>query len=128
LTGITRVPTREFSNRGCREGNFNWGGFKTVEERVFKNNELANGAITYKGEPVNFEAIVDTPLLTVEGADDDICGLGQTEAAQTICKSIPHSKRKHYIQQGAGHYGIFSGSKFRKFVRPLVTDFIHKYV
>ncbi|AXR05157.1 polyhydroxyalkanoate depolymerase [Salinimonas sediminis] len=97
-------------------------------ERVFKNNELANGAITYKGEPVNFEAIVDTPLLTVEGADDDICGLGQTEAAQTICKSIPHSKRKHYIQQGAGHYGIFSGSKFRKFVRPLVTDFIHKYV
>lgn len=97
-------------------------------ERVFKNNELANGAITYKGEPVNFEAIVDTPLLTVEGADDDICGLGQTEAAQTICKSIPHSKRKHYIQQGAGHYGIFSGSKFRKFVRPLITDFIHKYV
>lgn len=95
-------------------------------ERVFKNNELVNGAITYKGEPVNFEAITDTPLLTVEGADDDICGLGQTEAAHKICRSLPASKRQHYIQQGAGHYGIFSGSKFRKHVRPLISEFIHK--
>lgn len=97
-------------------------------ERVFKNNELAKGAITFKGQPVNFEAINKTPLLTVEGADDDICGLGQTEAAQTICKSIPKNKRMHHIQQGAGHYGIFSGSKFRKHIRPLITEFIHKYV
>lgn len=96
-------------------------------ERVFKNNEVARGAITYQGEPVNFEAIDHTPLLTVEGADDDICGLGQTQAAQTICKNIPDSMRKHHIQQGAGHYGIFSGSKFRQHIRPLISDFIHKY-
>ncbi|QJR80605.1 polyhydroxyalkanoate depolymerase [Alteromonas pelagimontana] len=96
-------------------------------ERVFKNNEIARGAITYKGEPVNFEAIDNTALLTVEGADDDICGLGQTEAAQDICKNIPKSMRRHHIQQGAGHYGIFSGSKFRRHIRPLITDFIHKY-
>lgn len=96
-------------------------------ERVFKNNEVAKGAITYKGQPVNFEAIDDTPLLTVEGAEDDICGLGQTQAAQTICKSLPKTMRRHHVQPGAGHYGIFSGSKFRKHIRPLITDFIHKY-
>ena len=96
-------------------------------ERVFKNNELARGAITYQGEPVSFEAIENTPLMTVEGADDDICGLGQTEAAQNLCKNIPHSMRKHHVQPGAGHYGIFSGSKFRQHIRPLITDFIHKY-
>ncbi|MEG3765839.1 polyhydroxyalkanoate depolymerase [Alteromonas sp. 14N.309.X.WAT.G.H12] len=96
-------------------------------ERVFKNNDIARGAITYQGNPVNFDAIDNTPLLTVEGADDDICGLGQTEAAQQICKSVPKNMRKHHVQQGAGHYGIFSGSKFRQSVRPLITDFIHKY-
>ena len=96
-------------------------------ERVFKNNEVARGAITYQGEPVNFEAIDDTALLTVEGANDDICGLGQTEAAQDVCKNIPKSMRKHHVQAGAGHYGIFSGSAFRKHIRPLVTEFIHKY-
>lgn len=96
-------------------------------ERVFKNNEIANGTITYKGEPIDFAAIVDTPLLTVEGANDDICGLGQTEAAQNLCKSIPHNKRKHHVQAGAGHYGIFSGSMYRKNIRPIVTEFINKY-
>ncbi len=96
-------------------------------ERVFKNNELAKGRITYKGEPVNFEAIDNTALLTVEGANDDICGLGQTEAAQDICKSIPKNMRKHHIQAGAGHYGIFSGSMYRKNIRPIVTEFINKY-
>lgn len=96
-------------------------------ERIFKNNEVARGAITYQGEPVDFSAINDTALLTVEGANDDICGLGQTEAAQDICRNIPKSKRKHHVQMGAGHYGIFSGSMFRKHIRPLVTEFIHKY-
>ena len=96
-------------------------------ERIFKNNELANGTITYQGKPVDFTAIDNTALLTVEGADDDICGLKQTEAAQDICKNVPKNMRKHHVQQGAGHYGIFSGSKFRKHIRPLVTEFIHKY-
>lgn len=96
-------------------------------ERVFKNNELANGTITYQGKPVNFDAITETALLTVEGADDDICGIGQTEAAQTICKEIPKDMRKHHVQTGAGHYGIFSGSMYRKNIRPLVTEFIDSY-
>jgi poly(3-hydroxybutyrate) depolymerase len=96
-------------------------------ERIFKNNEVANKTITYQGKVVNFDAIDNTPLLTVEGANDDICGLGQTEAAQDICKNIPKSMRKHHVQVGAGHYGIFSGSMYRKNIRPIVTEFIHKY-
>jgi poly(3-hydroxybutyrate) depolymerase len=93
-------------------------------ERVFKNNELAEGTITYNGKPVNFDAITKTALLTVEGANDDICGIGQTEAAQTFCTQIPKDKRKHHVQEGAGHYGIFSGSMYRENIRPLVTEFI----
>lgn len=96
-------------------------------ERVFKNNELAKGTITYAGKPVNFNAIKNTALLTVEGADDDICGIGQTEAAQDICQNVPKNMRKHHLQVGAGHYGIFSGSMYRKNIRPLVTEFIDKY-
>ena len=96
-------------------------------ERIFKNNEVANQVITYQGKQVDFQAINNTALLTVEGASDDICGLGQTEAAQDICKNIPKSMRKHHIQQGAGHYGIFSGSMYRKNIRPVITEFIHKY-
>ena len=96
-------------------------------ERIFKNNELANGTITYLGEPVDFGAIKNVALLTVEGADDDICGIGQTQAAQDFCKNIPQDIRKHHVQEGAGHYGIFSGSMYRKNIRPLVTAFIDKH-
>ncbi|UAA37329.1 polyhydroxyalkanoate depolymerase [Paraneptunicella aestuarii] len=96
-------------------------------ERVFKNNELANGTMTYQGEKVDFGAIKNVPLLTVEGANDDIVGIGQTEAAHSICKNIPKKLRRHHLQEGAGHYGIFSGSKFRDHVRPLISEFIHKY-
>ena len=63
----------------------------------------------------------------MEVADDDICGLRQTEAAQDICTAIPKDMRKHHVQMGAGHYGIFSGSKFRQHIRPLITEFIRKY-
>lgn len=96
-------------------------------ERVFKNNEIGNKTITYQGKPVNFDAITNTALLTVEGAEDDICGIGQTEAAHSLCPNIPDSMRRHHVQEGAGHYGIFTGSKFRKYVRPLITEFIHQY-
>ncbi len=96
-------------------------------ERVFKNNDLANNAMTYQGKPINLGAITQTALLTVEGANDDICGIGQTEAAQKLCKNIPAKLRKHHLQEGAGHYGIFSGSKFRDQIRPLITEFINQY-
>ena len=95
-------------------------------DRIFRKNELANGTITYKGQKVDFSAIKNTALLTVEGANDDICGIGQTQAAHDICPSIPAKLRAHHLQEGAGHYGIFSGSKFRKSIRPLISSFIRE--
>jgi len=96
-------------------------------ERVFKNNELAEGKVTYHDRPVDFSTIKKTALLTVEGANDDIVGIGQTEAAHKICTKIPKTKRLHHVQEGAGHYGIFSGSKFQQHIRPLITHFINKH-
>lgn len=96
-------------------------------EKVFKNNDLATGSMTYKGKLVDPSAIKKTALLTIEGGNDDICGIGQTEAAHELCSSIPKKMRKHHMQDGVGHYGVFSGSRFRKFIRPTITEFIESY-
>jgi poly(3-hydroxybutyrate) depolymerase len=61
--------------------------------------------------------------MTVEGEKDDISGLGQTEAAQDLCSSIPPELRLHYVQKDVGHYGVFNGSRFRKEIAPRVCAF-----
>jgi poly(3-hydroxybutyrate) depolymerase len=63
-------------------------------------------------------------LLTVEGELDDISGSGQTAAAHDLCTGIPKTKRQHYEVEGAGHYGIFSGRRWRDMVYPVVKAFI----
>ena len=63
-------------------------------------------------------------LLTVEGELDDISGQGQTRAAHDLCAGIPKSMKRHLTAQGAGHYGIFSGRRWREFIYPQVRDFI----
>mgnify|MGYP006215060967 FL=1 len=65
-----------------------------------------------------------TALLTVEGELDDISGSGQTAAAHDLCTGIPKAKRQHYEVEGAGHYGIFSGRRWRDMVYPVVKSFI----
>ena len=70
---------------------------------------------------------METALLTVEGELDDISGNGQTEAAHLLCTSIPHDRREHYKAIGAGHYGIFSGRRWRQMVYPKVRDFIRNH-
>ena len=62
-------------------------------------------------------------LLTIEGERDDISGLGQTEAAQDLCVNVPADMKKHYVQMGVGHYGVFNGSRFRANVVPMIVDF-----
>ena len=74
--------------------------------------------------PVKPETIRKTALFTVEGELDDISGNGQTEAAHTLCRSIPADRRKHLLAQGVGHYGIFSGRKFRELVYPQIRSFV----
>lgn len=93
-------------------------------EKVFKNFDLPRGQLKYKGEKVRPDAIKKTSLLMVEGSKDDISPLGQTYAAKGLCFSIPNSKVQHHIQEDAGHYGIFSGSKFREQIYPVIHNFI----
>ncbi|MEK9721766.1 MAG: polyhydroxyalkanoate depolymerase, partial [Quisquiliibacterium sp.] len=66
-------------------------------------------------------------LFTIEGELDDISGSGQTRAAHDLCINIPAAHRKHLTAQGAGHYGIFSGRRWREVIYPEVRQFVRKY-
>ena len=96
-------------------------------KRVFIDTELPQGKATYQGKVIDMSAVQNTALFTIEGAEDDICGLGQTEAAHTVCSGIPENKRKHYIQPLVGHYGAWNGRHFRETVAPMILDFIHQH-
>jgi polyhydroxyalkanoate depolymerase len=91
---------------------------------VFQEARLARGELTYRGRRIEPRAIRRTALLTVEGEKDDICSLGQTSAAHDLCSGLrPHMKR-HHMQAGAGHYGVFSGRKWEEQVYPHVRNLI----
>jgi poly(3-hydroxybutyrate) depolymerase len=90
---------------------------------VFQEFLLPKGKWQVRGGPVRPEAIRSTALFTIEGELDDISGNGQTEAAHTLCKSIPAEKRRHLLARGVGHYGIFSGRKFREMIYPQIREF-----
>jgi polyhydroxyalkanoate depolymerase len=93
-------------------------------DRVFQRTLLARGELTYRGRKVDPGKIRQTALLTVEGERDDVCAVGQTSAAHTLCTGLrPHLKR-HHLQPGVGHYGVFSGSKWEKQVYPQVRSMI----
>lgn len=94
---------------------------------VFKEHRLPKGTWDVRGERVRPDAIRGTALLTIEGELDDISGQGQTRAAHTLCTGIPQADRQHLTIEGAGHYGIFSGRRWRTQVYPQVRDFIAKY-
>jgi poly(3-hydroxybutyrate) depolymerase len=91
---------------------------------VFQDFALVNGTWVVNGAPVRPQDIRDTALLTVEGELDDISGAGQTRAAHSLCTGIPPERQFHYDADGAGHYGIFSGRRWREQVYPHVRDFI----
>ena len=95
-------------------------------DQVFQRQLLPKGEFIYKNKKVKPELITETALLTLEGELDDISGVGQTEAAQKLCKNLPKNMRKHYVQKGVGHYGIFNGRKFRENVVPIIVDFVKK--
>ncbi len=94
---------------------------------MFQEFALPLGQWKIKGELVEPAAIRKTALLSIEGELDDISGLGQTAAAHELCTGIPKAKHAHITVKGAGHYGIFSGRRWRQVVYPQVKDFIAKY-
>ncbi|QJR15774.1 polyhydroxyalkanoate depolymerase [Usitatibacter palustris] len=96
-------------------------------ERVFQKHLLPQGKLVVAGERVRPELIKTSALLTIEGEHDDISGNGQTKAAQELCRGIPERDRMHYLAPDVGHYGIFSGRKYREIIYPKIRDFIAKH-
>jgi poly(3-hydroxybutyrate) depolymerase len=94
---------------------------------VFQEFLLPRGKWKVKGEPVDPSAIKRTALMSIEGELDDISGLGQTAAVHELCTRVPKARHQHLTVRGAGHYGIFSGRRWREAVYPQVRDFIAKY-
>jgi poly(3-hydroxybutyrate) depolymerase len=94
---------------------------------VFQQHLLPRGLWDVAGERVDPSRIKGTALLTIEGELDDISGRGQTRAAHTLCTGIAEQDRQHMTVEGAGHYGIFSGRRWRTQVYPQVREFIARY-
>ncbi len=93
-------------------------------ERVFQEYHLPLGKMVIAGEKVDPAAIKDVRLMSVEGELDDISCPGQTAAALTMCKNIPAAQKLQFLAPQVGHYGIFSGSKFRKLIYPEIKKFL----
>jgi len=93
-------------------------------DTVFVRHALPKGEMTHRGIRVDPTKIRRVALLTVEGENDDISGVGQTEAAHRLCVNIPPERKAHWLQPAVGHYGVFNGSRFRSEIAPRVADFV----
>jgi poly(3-hydroxybutyrate) depolymerase len=91
---------------------------------VFQRYLLPKGELVHRGRPVRPELITDIGLLTVEGEMDDISGIGQTQAAHTLCSGLPDELKEDYVQPHVGHYGVFNGRRFREEIYPRVRAFV----
>ena len=91
---------------------------------VFQEYALPQGRLTWRGRKVDPGALRRTALLTVEGERDDICSLGQTLAAHDLCTNLRGYLKTHYVQAGAGHYGVFSGKRWNGSIYPVVRETI----
>ncbi|MCX8098086.1 MAG: polyhydroxyalkanoate depolymerase [Casimicrobiaceae bacterium] len=93
-------------------------------DRVFQRHLLPRGRMEVAGRRIDPKAIRDVALFTIEGGADDISCPGQTRAAHELCVFVPQEARRHMLVPNCGHYGIFSGSKWRNIVYPAIRDFI----
>lgn len=91
---------------------------------VFQEFRLPSGTWEVDGQNVNPADIKTVALFTIEGELDDISGPGQTRAAIKLCRGIPASRKQHYTAPGCGHYGIFSGRRWREMIYPKIAEFI----
>lgn len=94
---------------------------------VYQDYALAKGRMFVREDLVIPQAIRETALFTIEGEFDDVSGHGETEAAHALCRNIPPERCEHFIATGVGHYGIFSGRRWREMVFPMVRDFIRRH-
>ena len=92
-------------------------------QHVFHRHSLPEGKMLHRGKPVRLETIRRTALMTIEGEKDDITAPGQTQAAHRLLTGIPADWKEHHLLEGAGHYGTFSGRKFREQIAPRLRAF-----
>jgi poly(3-hydroxybutyrate) depolymerase len=93
-------------------------------DTVFVRHALPTGTMTHRDRPVDPSKIQRVALMTVEGAHDDISGVGQTKAAHQLLSRLPDQLKAHWLQPGVGHYGVFNGSRFRAEIAPRIADFV----
>ena len=91
---------------------------------VFQDHDLPKRQFRHHGELIDTNAIRRTAIMTVEGEKDDICGIGQTEAAHDLCPNVPADEHYHYMQPGVGHYGVFNGTRYRTEIQPRIREMI----
>jgi poly(3-hydroxybutyrate) depolymerase len=93
-------------------------------QMIFQNHLLPRGELMWRNRRVNPAAIRRTALFTVEGERDDICAVGQTVAAHDLCKNLRPYRKRHHMQPGVGHYGVFSGRKWETQIYPLLRNVV----
>jgi len=96
-------------------------------KKVFQEHHLADGIMAHRGRKVDPSCIRKTALLTIEGGQDDISGIGQTRAAHDLCTNLPESLHAEYTDPEAGHYGLFHGERWRQAIAPKILDFTRQY-
>jgi poly(3-hydroxybutyrate) depolymerase len=96
-------------------------------EHVFQRHSLPKGEFVHRGERVDPAAIRDTAILAIEGERDDISGIGQTRAALHLASELTDDRKKYYLAESVGHYGIFNGSKWRNRIAPVLEDWIAQH-
>jgi len=94
---------------------------------VFQEFRLPKGTWEIEGKLVRPQDIRNVALFTIEGELDDISGEGQTQAAHDLCSGIPKARKQHFTVPKAGHYGIFSGRRWREIVAPKIAEFIRAH-
>ena len=100
------------------------GFYLETVKLVFQDHALPLGLLTYDNQKVEPAAIKRTMLFTVEGEKDDICAVGQTVAAHDLCSSLRPYRKRHHMQAGVGHYGVFSGKRWENQIYPLLKNVI----
>ena len=96
-------------------------------DAVFQRQLVAKGEFEHRGQIADPQAIRRTALLAIEGERDDISGLGQTKAALDLAVNLPGHAKEYYMAEGAGHYGIFNGKRWRDKIAPRVEAFIRRH-
>jgi poly(3-hydroxybutyrate) depolymerase len=118
---------RKFYNEYCATLDLPARYYLDTIQTVFQEHRLPSGTWQVKGEKVTPSALKTGGLLTLEGELDDISGLGQTRAAHALCTGLPKKNHHHHEAKGVGHYGLFSGRRWREQVYPIVRDFIQTW-